>query len=212
MDPVLLGIGLTLVALAALLAAEKAESRLGIWIAKPGAATGYLIVAGASGALDTRYGALVLCGLALSWLGDVLLIPEGRPGVFRAGILSFLLAHVAYAVAFAGRGQSLIVVSIAALLVAVVAWRVMRWLMPHVDADMKLPVYAYVSVISTMLVLAAGCAVATSRGDIFLGALLFYLSDLAVARDRFVVASFWNGAWGLPCYFGAQLILAVGVA
>jgi hypothetical protein len=42
------------------------------------------------------------------------------------------------------------------------------------------------------------------------GALLFYLSDFAVARDKFVAPGFWNGAWGLPFYFVAQLNLAFG--
>jgi uncharacterized membrane protein YhhN len=212
MDPILVGIGLTFAGLTGLLVAEFHGWRLGVWIAKPGAATGYLIVAVASGAFDTRYGVLILCGLTLSWLGDVLLIPQGRPNVFRAGILSFLLGHVAYAIAFAGLAQSAIASAGTALICGIVAWRVLLWLIPHVDADMKVPVYAYVGVISLMLILAAGCAVATSRPDIFAGALLFYLSDLAVARDRFVVESFWNGAWGLPCYFIAQLILALGVA
>ena len=38
--------------------------------------------------------------------------------------------------------------------------------------------------------------------------LLFCLSDLAVTRDRFIARSFWNGAWGLPLYYGAQVLLA----
>jgi uncharacterized membrane protein YhhN len=75
---------------------------------------------------------------------------------------------------------------------------------------MRVPVYAYVAVISSMLIAAAGAAVAMSRPDVFAGALLFYLSDLSVARDQFIRASFWNGAWGLPFYFVAQLILAHG--
>jgi hypothetical protein len=41
---------------------------------------------------------------------------------------------------------------------------------------------------------------------------MFYASDLSVARDRFVVFRFSNRAWGLPLYFGAQLILASTVA
>ena len=40
------------------------------------------------------------------------------------------------------------------------------------------------------------------------GALAFAISDLAVARERFVTPSFVNGAWGLPLYFAAQLTLA----
>lgn len=206
-----LGIAFTLFALAGLLVASKFESRLGIWIAKPSAATGYLVVAVASGALGSNYGLLIFLGLVLSWFGDVLLIPQGRPNVFRAGILSFLLGHVAYAVAFAMYAQSLSTSIFAAIVIAIIAWRVLGWLMPHVTADMRVPVYAYVGVISTMLVVAAGCASASHRPEIFVGALLFYLSDLSVARDRFVTESFWNGAWGLPCYFVAQLVLAQSV-
>jgi hypothetical protein len=40
----------------------------------------------------------------------------------------------------------------------------------------------------------------------------FYLSDLSVARDRFVVTEFNNKLWGWPLYFGAQLVLAATVA
>ena len=36
----------------------------------------------------------------------------------------------------------------------------------------------------------------------------FYLSDLAVARDRFVSPGFANALWGLPLYYVAQLLFA----
>ena len=45
----------------------------------------------------------------------------------------------------------------------------------------------------------------------FQGAAMFYLSDLAVARDRVVSSGFWNKAWGLPLYFGGQLFLAASI-
>ena len=44
------------------------------------------------------------------------------------------------------------------------------------------------------------------------GAAMFCVSDLSVARDRFVSPGFVNGAWGLPLYFGGQLLLAASVA
>jgi len=44
-----------------------------------------------------------------------------------------------------------------------------------------------------------------------LGALLFLLSDLAVARDRFVAPVFINRVWGLPMYFCGQLLFAFSV-
>ena len=40
----------------------------------------------------------------------------------------------------------------------------------------------------------------------------FALSDLSVARDRFVRPGFANAAWGLPLYFAAQLVIASSVA
>jgi uncharacterized membrane protein YhhN len=44
------------------------------------------------------------------------------------------------------------------------------------------------------------------------GASLFFLSDLAVARHRFVARSFWNKLWGQPAYFAGQLLIAWSLA
>jgi hypothetical protein len=46
---------------------------------------------------------------------------------------------------------------------------------------------------------------------VLVGALLFFVSDLAVARDRFVSPGFANAAWGLPLYYAATLVLAATV-
>ena len=40
------------------------------------------------------------------------------------------------------------------------------------------------------------------------GARLFFVSDLTVARDRFVARASANKAWGLPAYFSGQLLIA----
>jgi uncharacterized membrane protein YhhN len=72
---------------------------------------------------------------------------------------------------------------------------------------MKGPVIAYCVVISAMLWLAVG----VGRIEVTLGAVLFYLSDLAVARDRFVAPAFVNRLVGLPLYYGAQVLLALAV-
>ena len=73
---------------------------------------------------------------------------------------------------------------------------------------MRGPVLAYVAVISSMVLLAAGTVGADARPAILIGAVAFYVSDLAVARHRFVAKTFWNKTWGLPLYYGAQLVLA----
>lgn len=202
----------TLVGLTALLIAKRWAWQPGVWVAKPLAAAGFVWLAVSVGALDSTFGIVIFAGLVLSMAGDVLLIPEDSPAAFKAGLGSFLLGHVAYTLAFAVKGIDAAATMLALVAVVGVGWGVLRWLMPHVEADMRAPVRAYIAVISCMLVTSAGCAVEHDRPDLFVGALLFYLSDFAVARDRFVAPGFWNGAWGLPFYFIAQLILAYGSA
>jgi len=198
----------TIVATAALLAAERAAWQPGVWAAKPIAAAGFVAAAWANGALATPYGTWILAGLALSWLGDVLLIPKTQPRAFLAGLVAFLLGHVAYTIAFAVRGLDVATVLVALVAVLALGLAALRWLLPHVSARMRGPVLAYVAVISMMLACAAGTVGRAGGAAIFVGAFAFYLSDLAVARQRFVEKSFTNKAWGLPLYFGAQLVLA----
>jgi uncharacterized membrane protein YhhN len=192
-------------AVAALVAADYRGSRAGVWLAKPLASSLFVAIALAHGALETRYGVLVLAALVFSWLGDVLLIPDDAR-VFRAGIAAFALAHVAYVAAFAARGFDPARAALAAVPVALAVIAAARWLRPHVPADMRIPVNAYMAIISAMVVAAAGASRADPR--ILAGALLFYVSDLAVARERFVAPSPWNPLVGLPLYYGAQLVLA----
>jgi uncharacterized membrane protein YhhN len=196
----------------ALLIAEWREARLGIWLAKPLAACCYIGLALQQGALDSSYGVWVLAALLGSWWGDVLLIPRNAPGVFRAGVLCFLLGHLGFVVAFCTRGLSIGASALAAPLVGVAAVLILRWLNPKVSDDMRIPVQIYIAVISLMLTLAIGTVSHLWSAYLLLGAAMFCVSDLAVARDRFVSPGFWNGAWGLPLYFGGQLLLAASVA
>jgi uncharacterized membrane protein YhhN len=205
-------IAVTAGATAALLACERRGLRAGVWIAKPIAAAGFVAAALAAGATESAYGRWILAGLLLSALGDVLLIPRDSRGAFLAGLGSFLLGHVAYVLAFALRGLDPTTAAVAAPAVLGASLLALRWLLPHVPEAMRLPVLAYLVVISAMLVCAAGTVGHAGRPAIFAGALAFYLSDLAVARERFVAKGFDNKLWGLPLYFGAQLVLASTVA
>ena len=77
---------------------------------------------------------------------------------------------------------------------------------------MFLPVLAYTVVISAMLALAIGTFGQHGSWWLVMGAVLFYVSDIFVARERFVTPSPWNGLVGLPVYFTAQLLLACSIA
>ena len=51
----------------------------------------------------------------------------------------------------------------------------------------------------------------TGRLLVFSGAVGFYLSDLFVARDRFLKSEFTNRLIGLPMYYCGQFLLAFSV-
>jgi uncharacterized membrane protein YhhN len=155
------------------------------------------------------YGAAVLAALALSFAGDLLLVPKGAKRAFLAGLVSFLLGHVAYAVAFAALGLPAWPTVVACLLIAGPALIVGRYFVSRASAAMKAPVVAYIVVISAMVALASGATWRTGEPLLLLAASLFYASDVFVARQRFVGPEFVNRAVGLPLYYSAQLIFAL---
>jgi uncharacterized membrane protein YhhN len=196
------------VAVAGLLWAEYRGSRQGLWLAKPVASLAFIWAGVAAGALDSTYGQWILLGLVLCLLGDVLLIPHDRPAVFRAGVFAFLGGHVAYSAAFLTQPLDGFGLAGGAILLAVVVGGVLRWLASSLPADMVWPVRIYMIVIGVMSALACGVTAAGGPWAVAVGALAFTASDVSVARDRFVQHEFLNRAWGLPLYYGAQLLLA----
>lgn len=182
------------------------------------ASTAFVLVGVGAFATDreagSRFVGTVLAGLVLGALGDAALLGRGKQW-FMAGLVAFLVGHIAYVVAV----NEVVLPSWwlhlagpwAALPVAVGGVALIK-LWPRLGS-MKLPVILYVITIATMVI--AAIAVARANGSdnphwyVFLaGASLFFVSDLAVARDRFVARTFANKAWGLPAYFSGQLLIA----
>ena len=182
------------------------------FVAKPIASIGFIAAALDRGAFDSTYGRILFIGLILAAFGDVFLLGSTRPA-FLAGLVSFLLGHVVYVIAFMTLGIDPLWTLIAVLAVGLLAATVVRWLHPNLSPDMVGPVLAYVAVISLMVIAASGVFAEGATGWILVGAIGFFLSDLAVARNQFVVESITNRVWGLPLYYASQLILAwtVGV-
>ena len=202
---------LTLAALAALLGAEWFDSRSGRWVAKPVASAGFVGTALAVGAAASGYGRALLAALVLSFAGDLFLLSPGR-AAFLGGLGAFLVGHLAFAVAFLVRGAGLGWSAVALVPLVALALAVARWLLPRVDPGMRAPVTAYIVVIVCMVALAVGCAVRSGAPIVAVAAVLFFLSDLSVARDRFVAPGFANRLWGLPVYYVAQLLFAWSAA
>ncbi len=130
--------------------------------------------------------ALILA-LGFSALGDAFLANEGDKN-FLGGLASFLIAHIFYVVLFVNQPneilflQPLRLVGIVAML-ALLGFMLFR-LMPKVGS-LKLPVLAYMLVISIMGVSAMG----VDKPLAILGAVMFIASDAILATEKFLMAA-----------------------
>jgi uncharacterized membrane protein YhhN len=161
----------------------------------------------------SAYDGWIFAGLVLSFMGDLALVSRERRG-FLAGLAAFLLAHVAYTVAFAGATGPVSPPWLALGVILATSVAVYLHFRPRLG-PMHGPVVAYIGVITVML--GAAWVLAASRQDAFslqvaVGATLFYLSDIAVARRRFTPgAGFGTRAVGLPVYYAAQFLFALSI-
>lgn len=150
--------------------------------------------------LGSSYALAVIAGLIFGALGDVALLGDSSAAVLR-GLVLFLIGHLAYIAAFAPAAE-LGVIAIAAGGAFVIVGAV---IIAPKAGKLAMPVRAYAAVIGAMVAV----AIAQPRGWLVpTGAVLFALSDLAVARQRFVKKSLANKLLGLPTYYAGQLLIA----
>jgi uncharacterized membrane protein YhhN len=159
------------------------------------------------------YRGLVATGLLFSMGGDLLLLSRAR---FRAGLASFFVGHVCYALAFTAGSPGFAPSPWLLVLLVAVAAVILRTLWPHVVRE-RVPVACYVAMISLMAWTAAGRALAPETSQpsgvlAALGALVFMTSDAILAFDRF--ARPWPGAHAavMVTYYAAQILIAASVA
>ncbi len=222
MSAALAATALCALACVVLVAAEYRHARALRMIAKPIAslafiAVGYLASRDAAPGFDS-FQRHVLLGLVLGAVGDVALLGSSNRA-FLAGLVAFLLGHLAYVIACihrVGPADALGLAGVLAAAPAAVGIGALAWLWPRLGS-MRIPVIVYVAVIVAMVIGAIAVArsnalPAPSRELLVTGAVLFFASDLAVARDKFVGKSFANRAWGLPAYYAGQLLIAWSLA
>jgi uncharacterized membrane protein YhhN len=179
-------------------------------VSKMTASSAFVFVSLTAGAMHSVYGRTVLVALSLSWIGDLLLAGKSDQ-FFLFGLVSFLLAHIAYVIAFSVHGINRIWAVAASIPVAIVSIGVSVWMATFVPPEMLIPVRVYTLVISVMVITAFGAQGKGAPLIVPIGALLFYFSDLSVATGQFVQTEFPNYVWGLPFYFGGQVLLALSV-
>lgn len=179
-------------------------------VAKIASSTAFVILAVANGAIQTPYGRTILVALVFSWLGDMLLLSL-KSSFLLAGIGSFFVAHIAFAVAFSSVGLNVPALAVALALSIILGVFVLRWLWKYLKPFYRIAVPAYLAAVSIMVALAVSASVESLPVTVAAGAIAFAVSDISVARDRFVKNSIANKAWGLPLYYFAQILFALSV-
>jgi uncharacterized membrane protein YhhN len=151
----------------------------------------------------------LLAAIVFSCLGDILLMFEGQ---FIFGLASFLIAHTSYIFAFLKDNKGFVFNKkdrlIPALLVIALGVGFIFYLLPYLGS-LKIPVLVYSSVILTMLLTTLNrwkSVRLESFQWVFMGAILFILSDSLLAVNKFAEPFSFAGllimlTYGIGQYF-----------
>ena len=171
------------------------------------AGSALFVLLGASGRWDLAWYRIPFrLGLVACALGDLL-----GPRNFHLGVACFLAAHLAFCVGCWGHGiEGRRLLPWGPVVLAASLALVGLWLWPHLPSHDRPLITVYTAVISVMALMAAGLRGSPVRTWLWAGAWIFYLSDIFVARWRFVDPSSANGLICYPLYYLACTLLAWG--
>lgn len=193
------------------------------YVFKPVTLAAVLVGAGllTQGPHDAWQARFFLPGLALSLVGDVLLMLPGER-VFLPGLVSFLLGHLCYIFGLnptlPPRYGSVLFLLVAVAAMGVIIYRpIAAGLRNHGQTSLILPVAVYTSVISLMLFSALATLFRPEwtpprRGLVIAGASLFVASDGMLAFDRFVRPLPSAALRVMVTYHLGQMALAASIA
>ncbi|HHS12279.1 MAG TPA: lysoplasmalogenase [bacterium] len=216
MNPSLYPVPVLVITVFFLIVARLRKRRKAVYILKPAATLLVMLILGLSrfsNPVPAFFGG-VLLGLVLSLGGDIALMFDSRKA-FSAGLVLFLLAHIAYAVTFT-RLSPLSEWEGAALLILAMTGVLFYRLIRNRLEKMKGPVIIYMMIISLMVVRAFSTLFSPhfSRlqgGMILSGALLFYVSDMVLAANRFWRPLKYDRV-SLAFYYCGQTLIALAAA
>ncbi len=182
------------------------------WIFKPLTTVLILLYAVRRGADQPRLARWLRTGLWCSLLGDIALLWPERG--FLPGLLSFLVAHVCYVLAFCTQVR-LGAVRWPFLMFGVIAATVLGSLWAHVPPALRAPIVVYVVALAIMASQAwawwrrrAGQPDEPRARWAAWGGTLFVLSDAMLAIDRFAGPMEMASFWVLASYWPAQWCMA----
>lgn len=190
-----------------LVLAELREARRWQCVLKPLAALGFCLLAVAAGAFSSVYGHLIFLALIFCAVGDLALLSRGSEKLFQLGMAAFAIGHLIYAYAFFRIGFNPAWAVPALIVMGGTGVMMLNYLRPHMPVNMRVSVSAYIAIITAMVVTAFG----SKSPLIIMAALMFAISDMFVARDRFVSKNPRHAIAISPLYFGAQALFAFSI-
>jgi uncharacterized membrane protein YhhN len=165
---------------------------------------------------ENKMHGIMLAGLFFSWAGDIILeIPGNNSGIFIAGLVSFLLAHIMYfTVFFITPGENVVTGTRSYLLIPVIVTGIALVGFLYKDLNgMRFPVIMYSTVIFTMVTGAINRIEKVNRTSYWLvltGAILFLISDSSIAINKFSHPFRFSGLFIMSTYIAAQYLIVTG--
>lgn len=168
------------------------------------ASTGFIMIALIGLYLNRSiYGILILIGLFFCWLGDF-----WGSNRYIFSVIAFLTAHIWFTAGFWVHGvrikNSLLLLAIFAPLSGIIY----KWLYPYLPEEHIILVLIYIIIITLMVISSGGAFHGSGRIFILVGAILFYISDIFVARWKYVSPSHINAFFCYPLYYISCISLA----
>lgn len=168
--------------------------------------------------MNAGFNRLVLAALILSLFGDCfLLFASGSTYFFIYGLLAFLAAHILYSFAFFRdfkndpQGPKLFG-HLMLFVMGVFSLSYYTWIRDYLN-DLRVPVMAYMFVISIMAILAGyryRRVNLLSFRMIYSGAIFFVISDSTLAYNKFVAPFPFSGVVIMGTYMLAQYLITIG--
>ncbi|WP_306641614.1 lysoplasmalogenase [Sanyastnella coralliicola] len=154
-----------------------------------------------------------------SWFGDILLLGSENESYFIAGLSSFLIAQLLYALTFfkavdTNFEQIVLRKYPLTLIIPVALSGTIFSILKNDVGEMMIPVLFYTFAITTMLLGGIARWRKTSRYSFWfvaLGAAIFMLSDTLIAFNRFHSPISYSDLYIMGTYGSAQLMLTLGI-
>ncbi len=167
---------------------------------------------------EEKWVVYVTLALAFSWIGDIMLLFANKNFLFFfAGLGSFLFAHIFYILAYwkaTYKGKIKFQLSVVPFIIVGYTALMCYLILPYLDGIIQGPVGLYMVVISFMVIIAWYRKDHTNTASflwVFIGAILFTLSDSILAINRFAVTIPYATIAVMITYIVAQWTIVNGL-